>query len=116
MGKQLKENTKDYEVKLSTYALHNIDEITGYIAFIDHQPINAIKVGNAIFDTIERISLHPFAFRECEELATKVKKYRRAVCLTWLIIYKISGSTITILGIIHTSRRPHIIRTLKKNK
>lgn len=42
MGKQEKTTTKTYEVRITTQALQNIDEITGYIAFINHQPLNAI--------------------------------------------------------------------------
>jgi len=114
MGKQKKATSKTYEVRISANALQNIDEITGYIAFIAHQPVNAIKVGDAILGTIHRIEKTPLAFRECEHLITKSKIYRRAVCLSWLIIYKIIGYEITILGIIHISRKPAAIKKLKK--
>ena len=46
MGKQKKETPKPYQVRLSVNALQNINEITGYITFINNQPLNAIKVGN----------------------------------------------------------------------
>lgn len=48
MGRKEKAAPKAYQVRISTNALQNIDEITGYIAFINHQPLNAIKVGDAI--------------------------------------------------------------------
>ena len=32
--------------------MQSIDEITGYIAFINQQPLNAIKVGDALFAAI----------------------------------------------------------------
>jgi plasmid stabilization system protein ParE len=114
MGRQKKTTAKAYEVVLTTNAAKNIDEITGYIAFINQQPANAIKVGNAIFETVDRISLHPLAFKECEGLETKGKFYRRAICLSWLIIYKISGPTIIILGIIHSSRKPGSLKKLRR--
>ena len=60
MGKQKKTANKAYQVSLSTVALQNIDEITGYIAFINHQPLNAIKLGDAIFKTIDWVK--PFSF------------------------------------------------------
>jgi hypothetical protein len=63
MGRKEKATSKAYQVRISTNALQNIDEITGYIAFINHQPLNAIKVGDAIFATIDRIALNPFAFK-----------------------------------------------------
>ena len=117
MGEQKKKDSKrTYKVRLSINALQNIDEITGYIAFINHQPLNAIRVGDAIYKAIDRIGLNPHAFKECEELTTKSKMYRRAVCLSWLIIYKITGVEILILGIIHSSRRPSRLKALKKIK
>lgn len=116
MAKEKKYSEKEYKVILSKSALQNIDEITGYIAFIKEQPGNAIIVADAIFDTIQRISLHPFAFRECEELPTKDKIYRRAVCQSWLIIYIIKGHEILILGVMHKSQKPSTIRKILRNK
>lgn len=85
----------------------NIDEITGYIAFIHQQPLNAIKVGDSIFTTIDRIANNPFAFRQCEEMLTKTNMYRWVLCLSWSIIYRIKDTEIVILGIIHRSRGQH---------
>lgn len=65
MGEQKKTTAKTYAVKVSLNALQNIDEITGYIAFINQQPLNAIKVGDALFATIDRIAANPFLFRQC---------------------------------------------------
>jgi hypothetical protein len=53
MGRKEKTTPKAYQVRISTNALQDIDGITGYIAFINHQPLNAIKVGDAIFATID---------------------------------------------------------------
>lgn len=116
MGRQKKEAAKAYPIKISLSALRNIDEITGYVAFVNQQPLNAITIGDAIFETIDRIALHPLAFRECEELPTKGKIYRRAVCYSWSIIYRFKDNEIVILGIIHQSRRPSVIHGLKKIK
>jgi plasmid stabilization system protein ParE len=78
MGRKEKATPKTYQVRVSTNALQNIDEITGYIAFINHQPMNAIKIGDDIFATIDRIERNPLAFKECSELTTKSKMYRTA--------------------------------------
>jgi hypothetical protein len=43
-------------------------------------------VGERIWQTITKIEQQPFAFRECEQVATKTKLYRRDVCLSWLDI------------------------------
>jgi plasmid stabilization system protein ParE len=108
------ETPKSYSIKITEFALQNIDDITGYIAFIKHQPLNAIRVGDRIFQTIERIGTSPHAFRECEEIKTKLKMYRKAVCMSWLIIYKVKATEVTILGIIHGSRISSSIRKLRK--
>ena len=106
--------TKKYSVRISENALQNIDYITGYIAFINQQPLNAILVGDAIYNTIDRIELNPLAFHECKEIPTKNKIYRSAVCYSWLIIFKIKNFDVIILGVIHGSRRPSKIKALRK--
>jgi plasmid stabilization system protein ParE len=116
MGKQAKPVTATYKVTLSNNALQNIDDITHYIAFVKLQPLNAIKVGDALFAAVDLIAVNPRAFKECELLPTKTKIYRQAVCLSWLIIYKIRGFEITVLGIIHGSRKPSKLRALRKVK
>jgi len=116
MGTKKETIRKTYQVRISLNALKNIDEITGFIAFINLQPLNALKVGNKIFEIIDCIEKVPYAFRECEELPSKTKMYRKAVCFSWLIIYKVKADDIIILGIIHSSRKPSIIKTLKNVK
>lgn len=80
MGKSQKATPKTRQVSISTQALQNINEVTGYIAFVAQSPTNAIKVGDAIFATIDRFERNPLAFKACEELPTKAKMYRRALC------------------------------------
>jgi len=116
MGKSEKETTKNYTIRISNNAIQNINDITGFIAYIQHQPLNAIKVGDMIFDTIDKIELNPLIFQICEEIPTKTNIYRRAICSSWTIIFKVKGSQILILGIIHSSRKPSKIRMLKKVK
>lgn len=116
MVRKEKTTSKTYQVRISTHALQNIDEITGYIAFIKHQPLNAIKVGEAIFETFDRIGNNPYAFRECEELPTKTKIYRRVACSAWTIIYRIKTNEVVVLGIIHSARRPTRLKALRRVK
>jgi plasmid stabilization system protein ParE len=116
MGWQKKTTSKAYPVRITLNALQNIDEITGYIAFIKQQPLNAIKVGDDLFATMDKIAAAPFAYRECEEIPTKTKIYRRAVCHSWSVIYRINKDEIVVLGIIHHSRRPSKTKKLKKIK
>lgn len=114
MAKQKKAIETTRQIRVSINALQNINEITGYIAFVNQQPLNAIKLGDAFFALFERVEQNPFAFKECIELPIKSKKYRQAVCFSWLIIYKITDNEIIILGIIRGSRRPSRLSSLKK--
>ena len=116
MEKQTKPTATAYQLTLSQNAIQNIDEITGFIAFINQQPLNAIKVGDAIFKAIDKIEEKPYSFKECQLIPTKIKMYRQARCLSWYIIYKITGPQIKILGIIHSSRKPARIKILRKVK
>ena len=113
MGNTKGKASKAYSLRISEGALQNIDDITGYIAYIKHQPLNAIRVGDKIFEKIARIERNPHAFKECEEIPTKTKIYRKAVCMSWNIIYKIKASEIVILGVLHSSRRDSKIKSLR---
>jgi plasmid stabilization system protein ParE len=107
---------KTHSLRITEHAIQNLDNITGYIAYIMHEPLNAIRVGDEIVRTFDRIEKNPLAFRECEEIPTANKIYRKANCLSWLIIYKIKFTEIVILGIIHGHRRPSKIKSLRKVK
>jgi plasmid stabilization system protein ParE len=113
MDEKKKPAHQTYKVRISQNALLNIDEITGYIAFIKQQPHTAIKVGDAVFEMIEIIGRNPLAYKECKEISTKSKMYRSAYCLSWHIVFRIKENTVLILGIIHHTRRPSKIRKLR---
>jgi plasmid stabilization system protein ParE len=116
MGTSKKRASQTRQIRVSNFARQNIEETIKYIAFNNGQPLNAIKVSEAIDEAITRIAVNPFAYKECEQLPTKTKMYRQAVCLSWLIIYKITSSEILILSVIHGARNPKSIRKLRKIK
>jgi len=113
MAEKKSSSQQTYTIRISLNALNNIDEITGYIAFIKQQPQNAVKVGDALFEMIEIIGRNPLAYKECKEIPTKSKMYRSANCLSWQIIFRIKENKVLILGVIHHSRRPSNIRKLR---
>jgi plasmid stabilization system protein ParE len=116
MGRSEGKTAKTDSLRLTEHAYQNISQITGYIAFVKHEPYNAIHVGEVIFKTIDRIANNPFAFPECQELPTRNKIYRKAICMSWLIIFKVKPSEIIILGIIHQHRKPSRIRSVGRIK
>jgi hypothetical protein len=64
MASEKKGIDKKLPLRLSLNADRNIDEITGFIAFIQQQPLNAVKIGDGIFDAIEKIAANPWKFKE----------------------------------------------------
>lgn len=116
MAEEKRKPSKTYSLKISKNAEIDIDAILNYIAFLRHQLINAIRVGDKIFSIFHGIEQNPLAYRECEEIPSKTKMYRKAVCMSWLIIYRIRNKKILILGVIHGSRKPSKIRNLQKVK
>lgn len=116
MGSTKNKTPKYYSLRIAINALNNIDEIVGYIAYVNYQPLNAIRVGNEIFKTINHIQKNPLVYRECEEIPTKSKMYRKAVCMSWLIVFRIKNNEITVLGIIHSARRTSRTKGLRRVK
>ena len=114
MGKEKKTTFGSYQIRLTSSAEKDRDEIIDYIAFVNEQPINAVGVGDALEQVFINIQLNPFAYKECESLPTKTKMYRQAVCLSWLIVYKIVGMELIVLGIVHGARKPSTIKRLKR--
>lgn len=114
MGDKRKKITNTYEVKISSNALKNFDEIMEHITSVEFQPANAIKVGQTFYKYFDKIELNPYSFGECKHIPTKTKMYRQVVCLSWIIVYKINTPVVTIIGIIHKSRQPSKIKLLKK--
>lgn len=116
MGKKEKRASEGREIRIARQAYDDIDQLTEFIAVANQQPLNAVKVGNALFEKMGNIAANPFAYKECEALPTKGKIYRQASCLSWLIIYKITANDIIILGVLHKSRRPSRIKKLRSAK
>ena len=116
MGQSKEETPEIYPLRITESALRDLDNISGYIAFVKHQPLNAARVGDKFFEVFDRIALNPRAFRECEELPTKSKKYRKAVCMSWNVVFKINALEVIVLGIIHGSRSPSKTRRLRRVK
>jgi plasmid stabilization system protein ParE len=113
MGKKEKTTAEIRKIRVLEKAFQDIEEITDFIAIAKQQPLNAVKVAGAIFDMIDKVGQNPSAYKECEHIPTKTKIYRQAVCLSWLIIYKITNKEIIILGVIHSARHPSKIKVLR---
>ena len=116
MDKKEKAATQTRKVRILNKAFQDIDEIANFIAINNQQPLNAIKVTEAIFETVKKIGQKPFAYKECGQIPTKTKIYRQAKCLSWIIVFKILKAEILLLGVIHGARNPKKLRKLRRIK
>ena len=73
MGSTKEEAPKTYSIRITDNTQQNIDDITGYIAFIKYLPLNAIRVGDKIFETIDRIKKSPLVFGNVKKSLPKTK-------------------------------------------
>lgn len=73
MGGQKKTIATAFKINISNNVVLNIDEVTGYIAFVNHQQISAITIGDTIFDTIERIKKILLLLRNVRKFLPKIK-------------------------------------------
>ena len=97
MGRKKDENPKQYTLVVSENYYLNLEEIVDYIAFEKHQPLNAIRIGNGINKTMNKIIHNPLIYSECENIPTKTKIYREATYKTWLIIFKVRKTKLQFL-------------------
>ena len=112
MGTEKKTNPETYTLIVKDKFYQNFDQIVEYIAFIQKQPLNAIKVGDGIFETMAKIIENPMIYSECENIPTKTKMYREARYKTWLIVFKVKLYQIIILGVLSAKQKPNTFKKL----
>ncbi len=116
MGKEKEDASKTYRLRTTDHVYQNIDDITNYIAIKKREPQSAIDVANRLIKAIKKIPLNPYGHRECEEIPTKRKMYRKALCMSWWIVYRIKNDEIVVLGVVSCSCYKSKIRSLRKIK
>ncbi|TRX38060.1 type II toxin-antitoxin system RelE/ParE family toxin [Flavobacterium sp. ZT3R18] len=113
MGKEKKGNSESYALTISQKYYEDLEQIVDYIEFVKFQPLNAIKVGDGIQKTMNKIILNPTIYSECENIPTKSKIYRKASYRSWLIVFKFKGDVVTILGVLSGKRKSSSFRKRK---
>lgn len=105
------------KLRITENAIDNLEEILFYLEFVKYSPGSAKRIKSKLLQKIKRnILLHPFSFRECEEISTKTKIYRKALSSPYWIVYKVKPFEVVILGFIHTSQAPSKTRALRRVK
>jgi hypothetical protein len=77
MGKKENETSKSFRLSISLAALNDFDEITDCIAYVNGQPLNAIKVGDAIFKAMDKIRENPLFTKSAKQFLQKLKSIAR---------------------------------------
>jgi plasmid stabilization system protein ParE len=114
MGTEKTTNTETYSLTIKANYFQNIEQIVDYIAFEQKQPLNAIKVGEGIHQTMLKIRNNPLIYAECENIPTKTKIYREARYKTWLIIFKVKSTELIILGVLNSKQKPSLFKKLTR--
>jgi plasmid stabilization system protein ParE len=103
-----------YTLKWTGNAIYQLNSIVDYSKTFSEE--KADELLDEILAFIETFTEMPLRFPECAELLTKKKMYRSALYEKYRIVFKITKSDVIILGIIHTSRNPKILKKLRKIK
>ena len=75
--------------------------------------IQARKYFTVIQNSVKRLDTHYTYHPECRHLATKHRMYRNIILDAHLIIYRITGSQIEVLDIIHSASSIRKIRNVR---
>lgn len=114
MGTEKSTTEKPYSLIIKENYFDNLSQIVDNIAFEKQQTLNAIKVGDGINKMMVKIIANPLIYAECENIPTKLKTYREARYKSWLIVFKVNASQITILGVLRSKQKPKTYRKLTR--
>lgn len=102
-----------FQIKVNKLAFLQLQQLHFYISKIDHRPLVADEVVNCIERVISKsIADNPYKFPECAARRTHQKIYRQAVIKNFKIIFRIIETTVTIIGIVHSSRSKSFIKRM----
>ena len=102
------EKDGNFQVVLSENAVNEFEEIIEYIAYVNHQPLNAISIGEEFIELIEKIASNPFPYKINPYKSVLNENYKYINFYNWMVFFRIIEDSIEIQGIIHGSRRPHL--------
>ena len=102
------EKERNFRVVLSENAAKEFEDIIEYIAFANHQPINAISIGDEFIELIEKIGFNPYPHKINPYRSVLDDNYKYVNFYNWLVFFRIIEDSIEIQGIIHGSRKPNL--------
>lgn len=70
------------------------------------------EIYNRIYQLTTDFFLHPI----CRFIPTKTGMYRNLIHSKYLVLYRVTAERVEVLNIIHSSRKPSRIKTMRKIK
>ncbi len=94
--------------------LADTEEIYNYIKL--NSPQNAQKFKSEILKQIDQVEKNPESYPGENYLNTVIILYRFALVMkSWKLIFKVTKTVLTFIGIVHTSQHTNEIKKLRKD-
>jgi plasmid stabilization system protein ParE len=114
MGQEKTTDIKAYTLIIKDRYYDDLEQIVDYITFVKKQPLNAIKVADGINKAMSKIIQNPLVYAQCENIPTKTKIYREAGYKSWLIIFKVKNTQVTVLAVLSGKQKPSTFKKITK--
>ncbi len=102
---------KYYQVVIPPIAKKSLREIVNHIK--KKSPVAAIKVRKELIRLAKSLCELPERFSKEENLLDKPGNYRSVTYWHYKIIYKVLTNEVVILGFMHTSRDPELVKKME---
>lgn len=110
MGKGNTDDKRTYTLIVTDKYYADLKQIIYYIAEKKKQPLNAINVSKGINSAMSKIVDNPLIYAQCENIPTKTKIYRETRYKSWLIIFKVKASQVTILAVLSDKQKTFVFQ------
>lgn len=92
-----------YKTIITERAEELLDQLIYYLLYHLKNEQAAGHLLDEISKIYDRVGENPFQFPECRDLILKSKGYREAVAtdMNYLVIFRVEGDTVYILGVFH---------------
>ncbi|MFH1321241.1 MAG: type II toxin-antitoxin system RelE/ParE family toxin [Bacteroidota bacterium] len=101
---------KTYQVIISNKARESLKTIVDYIK--EDSPSAAEKVKKTLIKEAKSLSKFPERYSKEEQLIDKPGNYRSFVKWHYKLVYKVEQKEVQILNIVHTSRKPSVMKKI----
>ena len=86
-----------YNLEVSDHAEQDLEHIVLYITEKLAAPKAATAFLDAVSDCYENIETNPYIYENCRDIKLNKEGYRRAVIKNYILVYKVSEETQTVI-------------------